>query len=305
VAKLSVIIPSRDEQFLVPTIDDIFRNARGETEVVAVLDSDRWPGDWKAVTDRHPNLHTIHNGSPLGMRASINRGVASAISRGADYVMKLDGHCSLSEGFDITLLSETEPNWVVVPRRGRLDPENWCATETHKPDIDYHYLSFPDNPQDFGGKGLNGKVWEARARERKDILVDDECSSQGSCWVTSAWNFERLELMDEQSFGKFWAEAQEVLMKNWLSGGRCVVNKKARYLHLHKGTRYGRGYRLAESELVKGAGFAKKWLTDSAWTKQTVPLRWLIEKFSPMPTWPSDLDKAFWEFHQTAKRGDA
>ena len=29
-AKLSIIIPSRDERFLTPTIDDIFRNCRDE-----------------------------------------------------------------------------------------------------------------------------------------------------------------------------------------------------------------------------------------------------------------------------------
>jgi hypothetical protein len=300
--KLSIVIPSRDERFLIPTIDDIFRNARGEVEVVAVIDSNLWPEGWKEVTERHANLHTVHHGSPRGMRAAINSGVASATSRGADYVMKLDGHCSLSEGFDVVLLSEIDDDWVVVPRRGRLDPENWCATETHKPDIDYHYLSFPDNPSDFGGPGLNGKPWNERAVERKDILVDDECSSQGSCWLTSVKNFQRLELMDEANYSKFWCEAQEILLKCWLSGGRGVINKNATYWHLHKGRKYGRGYRLAESELVQGANFTKRWLVDAAWDKQTLPLRWLIEKFAPMPTWPEDLDKAFWEFHQAAKR---
>jgi hypothetical protein len=121
-AKLSVVIPSRDEQFLIPTIDDIFRNARGEVEVVAVLDSDRWPDNWAEVTARHPNLHTIHNGGSIGMRASINKGVGSAISRGAAYVAKFDGHCAFSEGFDEVLKAECDDDWVVVPRRLRLDP---------------------------------------------------------------------------------------------------------------------------------------------------------------------------------------
>jgi GT2 family glycosyltransferase len=293
-AKLSICIPSRDEQFLIPTIDDVFAHASQEIEVVAVLDSNQWPAGWKEVTERHPNLHTVHHGAPRGMRAAINSGVASAVSRGAIYIMKLDGHCSLSEGFDTVLLSEIEDDWVVVPRRGRLDPENWCATETHKPDIDYHYLSFPDNPSDWGGAGLNGKPWDERAKQRVDILVDDECSTQGSCWLTSAKNFERLELMDEAAFGPFWAEAQEVLMKNWLSGGRCVVNKKAKYLHLHKGKKYGRGYRLAESALVQGRNQAMKWIHNDAWSKQTHPFSWLVEKFWPMPGWPDNWRKVLY-----------
>src|SRR6185369_13913331 len=113
--KLSIIIPSRDEQFLIPTIDDIFRNARSDdTEVVAVLDSDKWPQGWKEVADRHPRLTTIHNGKPIGMRGSINKGVASAISRGAVYIAKSDGHCAFSEGFDEVLKAEMEDDWIVI-----------------------------------------------------------------------------------------------------------------------------------------------------------------------------------------------
>lgn len=284
-AKLSVVIPSRDERFLIPTIRDVFSHSAGEIEVVAVIDSDKWPENWQQVVAEFPNLHTIHNGVSKGMRFSINAGVASAKSRGAKYVMKSDGHCSFSDGFDEVLKKDIDKDWVVVPRRGRLDPENWVATDTHKPDIDYHYLSFPDDPNDFGGPGLNGKVWIERAIERKDVLIDSELSSQGSCWMMHTDYFYELELMDESSYGKFWSEAQEILLKCWLSGGRGVVNKNAKYLHLHKGSKYGRGYRLAESELVQGATFTKNWMFNRAWPKQTHPFSWLVEKFWPIPTW--------------------
>ena len=288
-AKLSVIIPSRDERFLIPTIDDIFRNARGEIEVVAVLDSDKWPENWAEVVKRHePCLHTIHNGSSIGMRASINRGVASAISRGATFIAKFDGHCSFGEGFDEILKADCDTDWVVVPRRLRLDPESWTIAEPDKPPHDYHYLSFPDDPNDFGGPGLNGKPWVERQRERAAIEIDEEMSSQGSGWFMHAAYFERLELMDDANYGPFWSEFQEVGMKCWLSGGRVIVNKKTYYAHLHKGKKYGRGYRLPESALVQGATFTKNWMFNRAWTKQTMPFSWLIEKFWPVPSWPDN-----------------
>jgi hypothetical protein len=205
--------------------------------------------------------------------------------------MKLDGHCSLSEGFDITLLEQIEDNWVVVPRRGRLDPEAWTATDTHKPDIDYHYLSFPDDPNDFGGPGLNGKVWDERAVQRKDIELDEEMSSQGSCWLTSVANLQRLELMDEASYGKFWNEMQEIGLKCWLSGGKLMVNKRAKYLHLHKGKKYGRGYKLPESALTTGRNHTMLWLWNEAWPKQILPFKWLIEHFWPVPTWPENWEE--------------
>lgn len=294
-AKLSVIIPSRDERFLIPTIHDVFSHSEGELEVVAVLDSDKWPENWKNITDAYPNLHTIHNGTSRGMRYSINAGVASAVSRGAKYVMKLDGHCSLSQGFDEVLKKDCDKDWVVVPRRGRLDPENWVASDTNKLDIDYHYLSFPDDPDDFGGPGLNGKVWEQRARERASTLVDDEMSSQGSAWFMHADHFNYLDLMDEAKWGTFWCEFQEIGFHAWLSGGQVKINKNAKYLHLHKGKKYGRGYRLDEKELQKGRTAAMLWpWNEDGWAKQTLPFSWLIEHFWPVPTWPDNWEEVLY-----------
>lgn len=287
-AKMSIILPSRDERFLLPTIHDIFRNAQGETEVIAVIDSNLWPEGWKEITAQYPNLHTIFHGESLGMRAAINSGAASAISRGAKYLAKFDAHCSFSEGFDEVLKSNCEPDWIVVPRRGRLDPEAWRETELSKPPIDYHYLSFPDDPNDFGGPGLNGKVWAERAVERASYDLDEEMSSQGSGWMMHADYFTQLELMDQVNYGPFWNEMQEIANKAWLSGGRVMVNKKAKYLHLHKGKKHGRGYKLPESWLQQGRAYAARWAYNEAWPKQTLPFEWLIDHFWPVPSWPKN-----------------
>ena len=163
-SKVSVIIPSRNEQFLSQTVDDVFIKATGDIEVLVNLDG-YWPDpplkDW-------PNLHLIHQPKPIGMRPGINACAAQATG---DYLMKLDGHCLLAEGFDEALQADCEADWVVVPRRKRLDAENWCIQDVGKPDIDYIYLSYPDDPNDFGGKGLNGKLWNAR---NQDVSLRDD-----------------------------------------------------------------------------------------------------------------------------------
>lgn len=291
-ARTSVIIPARNEKYLVPTIEDVFRNARGEVEIIAVLEG-YYPENWKAVTDKYPNLHTIHHSEAQGMRPAINAAAASAISRGTKYLMKLDAHCSVGEGFDEILKADCDKDWVVVPRRKRLDPETWTLKDVGKPDIDYHYLSFPDDPSDFGGPGLNGKVWEQRIRERfgkPEYDIDDEMSSQGSGWFMHASYFQQLELMDAANYGKFWNEAQELFLKCWLSGGRGVINKKTHYAHWHKG-KAGRGYKLPESWLKQGATFTKKWLFNEAWPRQTLPFKTLIERFWPVPSWPENWEE--------------
>lgn len=280
---VSVIIPSRNEKFLNNTVADVLLKARGEIEVIVILDG-YWPTPPLPDDDR---VRIIHRGQSLGMRNGINSAVA--IARG-EYLFKLDAHCMLDEGFDVKLAQDCEDNWVVIPRRKRLDADNWCVADVGKPDVDYEYLSFPDNPADFGGPGLNGRIWTQRILDRRDkpeFNIDDNLSFQGSAWFMKKSYFEFLELMDEKNYGTFWNEAQEVGFKAWLSGGAVKINKNTWYAHLHKGKVHGRGYNLDHSQLPIGAGYTKQWMYRKNWHKQTLPFTWLIDKFNP-PTWPTN-----------------
>jgi len=282
--KVSIVIPSRNEQFLSNTIKDLLKNARGDIEIIAVLDG-YWEKPEKIVEDNR--VIYLHKGESEGMRAGINSAVA--VSTG-EFIIKVDGHCMFGEGFDEILKKDCEEDWVVVPTRKRLDAENWCIQDVGKPDIDYMFLSFPNDPADFGGAGLNGKVWEEKNRdpELKNKKIDDLMSSQGSMWFMRRSYFDFLELMDEENYGTFWNEFQEIGLKAWLSGGRVVVNKNTWYAHLHKGKKYGRGYFLAEKELIKGRNYTNKWINEKVWHKQKYNLAWLVEKFYPVPTWSED-----------------
>lgn len=281
----SIIIPARNEKFLQQTIKSLLKNAEGEIEIIVVLDG-YWP--LPALED-HPQVRIIHRGESRGMRNAINSGVA--VARG-EFVMKIDAHCMVDKGFDVKLATDCEANWVVVPRRKRLDADLWQIQEVGKPDVDYEYLSFPDDPADFGGPGLHGRQWNDRSRARfgnPEYEIDDLMSFQGSCWFMRKDYFYELELMDEGNYGSFAHEAQEIGLKCWLSGGRVVVNKKTWYAHLHKGKKHGRGYSLDEAVRRKGTDFTNRWFAkEFAWHKQTLPFSWMIEKFWPVPGWPED-----------------
>ena len=275
----SIIIPARNEPFLNNTINDLLQKAEGEIEIIVILD-----GWWTPLIDDSRVIY-IHRGQALGMRAGINAGVAIAKGK---YLLKCDAHTMWDQGFDVKLAADCEANWVVIPRRKRLDADNWCIQDVGKPDVDYEFLSFPDNPADFGGPGLNGRIWTQRIMERQDILLDENLSFQGSAWCMHREYFYQLELMDEEHYGTFWNESQELGLKSWLSGGKVMTNKKTWYAHLHKGKKHGRGYNLDYSQLPIGAKYTKKWMTNSAWDKQTLPFEWLIERFWPLPGWPED-----------------
>jgi glycosyltransferase involved in cell wall biosynthesis len=280
---VSIVIPARNEKFLTRTIEDVLVKAQGNFEIIPVLD-----GYWVPDPIGDPRIVYLHLGASRGMRGAINAGVAIAKGK---YIFKCDGHCMFDAGFDVKLMADMKPNWVVIPRRKRLNALKWEIEESSKPDIDYEYLGYPLLHGNWD-EGLHGKIWNQRAKERADILIDDNMSAQGSAWFMEKAYFHELELEDEKNYGTFYNEFQEVGLKCWLSGGRVVVNKKTWYAHLHKtGETGGRGYRLAGSEATKAIAYTNKWLTNSAWAKQTLPFGWLIEKFWPLPEWPEDRTK--------------
>lgn len=281
-SKVSVIIPSRNEKFLIKTIEDILSKAKGEIEIIPVLD-----GYWIDSPINDPRVIYLHRGKSLGMRNAINSGVA--ISSG-EYILKCDAHCMFDEGFDTKLKKDCKKNWVVVPRRKRLDAEKWRLERSNKPDVDYEYLSYPGNKGKWDS-GLHGRVWNERTKNRENILIDDNMSAQGSCWFMFKSYFYELELEDEENYGTFNHEFQEIGLKCWLSGGRVITNKKTWYAHLHKNKEMGRGYSLDGKQLEKGTKYTNRWLINTAWHKQTLPFSFLIEKFWPVPGWPEDKDK--------------
>lgn len=281
VPDVSIIIPSKNEAFLQKTVEDLLTKAQGIIEVIIVLDG-YWPNPPLKEDGR---LKIIHRGASFGMRAAINSGVAIASGK---YLMKCDAHCLFDHGFDLKLASYIRPDWVVVPRRKRLDGLNWQILDVGKPDIDYEYLTYPNVNGDWNG-GLHGKVWDERKKVRENILVDDNMSAQGSCWFMEKDYFQALELEDEANYGTFSNEFQEIGLKCWLSGGKVVTNKKTWYAHYHKTE--GRGYCLDKSQSEKGAAYTNRWLTNTAWHKQTLPFNWLIERFWPVPGWPEDKTK--------------
>ena len=240
-----------------------------------------WP---EPPLEDRKNLVIVHHGAKQGMRASINH--AAAIARGR-YLMKCDAHCAFDEGFDEKLRAVCEDRMVVIPRRYSLDAENWCIKK-EKPAIDAHYLCYPYlKPEELG---LHGNIWLERGKERRDVLVDDEMSSQGSCWFMRSRHFRRLGGLSENGYGTFVQEFQEIGLKTWLDDGRVVVNKKTWYAHLHKGRKYGRGYFIDKREMIDGTHYSMHYWMNDQWEKRKHDILWLVKKFWPVPGWPTKED---------------
>lgn len=291
--KTSVIIPSRVDQYLQKTIDDLLAKAEGEVEVIVVLDG-YWPKPMLNPDSRVRIIHqgTVHNN--MGMRAGINAGMA--IAEG-DYVMKIDEHCMVDQGWDKKLIADCQDNWVVIPRRRRLDPEKWELIEDGRPPIDYMYISYPYRKYLDSTSGLYGAEDKQRFVARKDVLIDDTMTSQGSCWFMPKKYWDKLfpNGMDNENYGPFNHEAQEICLTALLSGGRHMVNKKTWYAHYHKGAR-GKGYGFSREQYRRFMADKEKarlyaikyWLTTKDFKHDW---KWLMDKFWPVPTWPENWEQ--------------
>lgn len=278
---VSIVIPSRSEIFLRKTILDLLSKARGDIEIFPILDG-YWPPAEEMIADDRVNY--VHRGEPLGLRAATNAG--AALARG-EYLMKTDAHCMFEEGFDLKLKADHQSNWVQIPRRYRLDAENWCWTDDPKPPIDLHYLACPMTNPD--GYQMHGDKWPLRDKELLHEEISDTMSFQGSMWFMTADFFHNfLHGMQERGYGTFCQEPQEIGNKTWLGGGEVKVNKKVWYAHLHKGKRYGRGYFQSATDLIQGHTWSAHHWMNNREPGMIHKFEWLVEKFWPVPTWPDN-----------------
>lgn len=265
---VSIIIPARNEPYLTKTIRDLLEKATGNIEIIAVCDG-YWPDE---IVDDKRVIYLRH-GEAKGMRAAINHGVA--ISHG-EYILKADAHTMWDIGYDKILKASCEDNWVVVPRRYALDPENWQREERtdNKYPVDYMYLS----------SDLKGEIWTEKNNDPKlqEKRIDDLMSAQGSAWFMKRSYYDELELLDEETYGKFYREFQEIGLKAWLSGGAVKVNKNVSYSHYHKTK--GRGYSMDKGEEEKAEKAMEAWRNGKGWHKQIHDLSWLTRKFNDSPS---------------------
>ena len=280
---LTCVIPSADPRHLRQTVDDLFRNAAGELQVIVSAEGydPQLPARAGLTVLVHPRL---------GMRGALN--AARAHVRG-DWYMKCDEHCGFAAGFDEVVKADCPDHTMLIPRRFSWDAENWCIERNPKGPRDFHLLTSPVwSIRERHDYSIQGYEWAERTRERShwqgydgpltEDCVDETMSLQGSCYVMTRAHYERLGPLQEAGYGTFAQEPQELGLKTQLGGGRMLTTKRTWYGHLHKGKKYGRGYRPDRAEIAAGHEY-------SAWLWMNHPgMKDFITKWWPIPTWPSD-----------------
>jgi glycosyltransferase involved in cell wall biosynthesis len=306
---LSVIITARNEEFLKRTVDDVLNKRRANTEVIVILDGA--PDNPKL--DDHKDVTILSHHESVGQRAAINEGVNLS---SAKFIMKLDAHCILDEGFDVKLMKDCEYNWTVIPAQFNLHSFNWkckeCGNEWYQGPTPTHC----QKPGEGKGRNMDCKskeferkmVWKPRPgrktvgwrfdsnlkfgywgglkhRPGNEGHLMDTLSFLGACFFMHRdWYWELGG--SEESWGSWGQQGTEISCKTWLSGGRLVTNKNTWFAHLFRtqGGDFGFPYKQDNNQVKNARNKSREFFVDGKW-KSKHKLSWLIEKFWPIPGW--------------------
>lgn len=297
---LSIVIPSRNEQFLKRTIDEALKTIEGNTEIIAVLD-----GVWAdpSIVD-HQKVRLLYFPQSIGQRAATNQGVRLS---SAKYIMKVDAHCCFDQGFDVKMIQEMHDDWTMVPTMKNLYAFDWVCPDGHrryqgpsgpckdcgKPterDIKWFGKPSPNSTSfcfDSAPHFQYFRDWSKRPQGKGDIT--ETMSLQGSCFMLTREKYWELNICDE-AFGSWGSQGIEVAVKTWLSGGKVMCNKKTWYAHMFRtqGGDFGFPYQISGRDQEAAKLHAKDLFFNNKWEKQIHPLSWLVEKFWPVPGWSQD-----------------
>lgn len=280
---LSILIPSRNEKYLVQTVTNILENIQADTEIVVVLDGCWWEGRF----EDNPRVVIIHHTEARGQRQSINE--AARIAKGK-YLMKLDAHCAVGPGFDRILIDDYQEGWTVVPRMYNLDVETWKPKLNKR--TDYMYIGMHTGhelrPEYYEYKDYKGEEYRHLRQPDNDKLIDETMCCMGPGWFLSAETFWKTGGCDE-GHGSWGQQSVEVSLKAWLSGGALMVNKKTWFAHWFRGSE-GFPYPLTGHEVDTARKYSLDIWLNNKWPGQVRDLKWLVDKFNP-PGWENMIDE--------------
>jgi len=305
--ELSILIPSRCEEFLKNTVEDILKNIEADTEIIITLDGE-WANPPLIQNDR---VNIIFVPEAIGQRAAVN--LAAKLAQGK-YLMKLDAHCSFDKGFDRKMIEgfkKVGDDVTMVPVMRNLWALDWKCFHCGKK----WYQDNKPNICDQCGKGdriRKKMLWigkhnpqstsycfdnEPKFRyfedykhrpeyiEAKKMGFTETMSLQGSCFMCTQKKYWELNLCDE-TLGSWGNQGIEVACKNWLSGGRVLVNHNTWYAHLFRTkANFGFPWPVSGREQMKTKQNVKDLFWQYKCKTQIRPVYWLVEKFWPVPGW--------------------
>lgn len=276
--KLSIIIPSYRDVYLSNTIDSVLRSSKDDIEIIVFLDE----YDKLQPLNNDRRVKYIKSYLNMGMRYAINESVKAS---SGEFIMKLDSHCDIMEGFDVMLKNQTGKNMVSVPSRYSLNVDDWSRFNGP---IDYLYLKYPnEKDKDYV---FRMRLFKEKIKKENNPMIDDIIAFQGSCWFMHKTLFKRIGHLDNKLFDSFGSEAHEISMKVLLTldGCRVVRNRNVWYAHYRPDKLWKCKPKKLRNTMISSMKTAFKLDILNKWPNQKRSFKSIVDKFGPFPGWPKN-----------------
>jgi len=256
---ISIIVPSYKDKYLNKTIQSLLDNAGGEIEVVPVIDG--YKLEHPLPDDERVNPLVLKDN--VGMRQAINIGVKES---SGEYIMRTDEHCIFGTNYDNILTTDICDNWIVTPRRYKLNVEEWKVEGTP---FGYEKLVIGNWKL---GKKFGSIRWKARDTDRKNYPVDETMAMQGSCWLMSRHHWDTVIKGLDAAYGTLYQDSVEMIFKTWQADGKFMLNKNTWYAH--KDRRFKRTHHYPDTEAKRAFEYSLFLWED--YYRETIQPRWGI-----------------------------
>ena len=319
-----MIIPARKEMFLAKTIENILENIEDETEVIAVLDGawtdPAIPQHPRVNVIYLPESIGQRAATSIGAKLAKGKYIAKcdahcAFDKGFDRKMIefMEKHGNITAvpvmhnlwAFDWKCM-KCGSRWYQGPtpvrcmkHEGRKIIENDCDSKDFQRKITWKVEAKRHESAAKNWKSRHSPTnkaycfdsephfqYFAEYPKREGVVKDgynETMSLQGSFWMMSREKY--LEYIPfRERFGSWGNEGLSIACREWLTGGRVLVNHDTWYGHLFRtqGGDFNFPYRQAQNKVRE----TKKAVWDSIRNMelpgQKLPVSWLIERFLPI-----------------------
>ncbi len=193
---VTVIIPTgnMDEQYVDRTVQSIKDNAVGSLEILIEVDKEK-----------------------EGHRVLTNRMAAKARGK---YLLRIDAHCAMSEGWDARMKASCGPTTLLTPVIDALDAETWTG-----------------KGRDMSMVTLTRTLQNTYPMFDKTIPnrdIEEETMSIVGCTYMIQKDYYWHHDGCEEALGIWGAGGLEWVLKTWLSGGRVMVRTDTVCCHLFR-----------------------------------------------------------------------
>lgn len=209
--------------------------------------------------DGQVEFRTEYDIEAEGLRVVLNR---LATPARAKYILKLDAHCTMSQGWDTQMKKNCTEGTLVFPSIVGMN--------------DKFELTGNKNGPAMLNKDLVEKWWPKKIKEPHEAMANTGC---GLFMLRS--DFERLERFDE-SLGRYGGLGPETSLKFWLSGGRLVYDPTVVCGHIYK---MQPDHGTTQKDLQDTYARIRHYTYNGLWPEQIHNIAWLVGRFWPVPTW--------------------